>query len=137
VTYSHRKIEDERRASHLRAFEQQLIRVTRITVLIAAIWTGGCALALAAVQVTSWLRNNEWDFYPLSSVLISPHSTAYRIASSSKVDTDRIDFNSILDWLLAVPAVVPLLIAFAALIAFWKRLLKIARTPTSGTSPKS
>lgn len=112
----------------MRAFEQRLVRFTRIVVLIAAIWTGGCAVGLIAVQVISWLRSSEWDSYPLSSVLISPHKSSYSVASWSKLDTDQVDFNSIIDWLLGIPAIVPLAIAFAALIAFWTHLLKIERT---------
>ena len=123
----------------MRTFEQRLVRVTRIIVLIAATWTGGCAVALASVQAISWLRNDEWDSYPLSSVLVSPHRITYKVASSSELETDRVDLNQIVDWLLGVPAIVPLLIAFAALIAFWVRLLKIERTFTPAlrrTAPK-
>ena len=109
------------------AFEQRLVRFTKIAVIIAATWTGLSAAMLVSAQLIFWLQNNEWDDYPISSVMASRHDITYTVTSSSKLKTDQIYVDQILDWVLAVPAIVPLLIAFVALIAFWARLSKIEK----------
>ena len=111
----------------MKGFERRLVRITKVTVLIAATWTGACAATLVVVQALSWLRDDEWDAFPLSVFISRRHGATYRVASSSHLDTDRIDLSQILDWLLGIPAILPLLIAFVALIAFWMRLSKIER----------
>jgi len=112
------------------AFEQRLVRFTKITVLIAATWTSGCAAVLVAAQVIIWLQNDMWDAYPISSFVISQHEINYTVASSSKLNTDRINANQILDWILGVPAMLPLLIAIVAPIGFCVRLSRIDQSAT-------
>ena len=107
------------------AFERRLVRITNITALVAALWTSGCAAALVAGQVINWLQNGKWNAYALSSFVIGQRDITGTIAS--KLNTDRAN-DQILDWVLRVPAILPLLIAIIALIAFWRRLSKIERT---------
>jgi hypothetical protein len=97
-----------------------------MTVLVAAISTSGSAVVLVAAQVITWLQNGRWEAYPLSSFVLGRHDITGTVAREPI--TDRINVNRILDWVLGVPAVVPLLIAIVALIALWRYLSEIERT---------
>jgi len=109
------------------AFEQRLVRFTKIAVIIAATWTGLSAAMLVSAQLIFWLQNKEWDAYPISSVIADRRDITYTVASSRELNKDQIYDNQIVDWVLHVPAIVPLLIAFVCLVAFWMRLSEIEK----------
>ena len=109
---------------------QRFVRFTKRTVLIAAIWTGTCAAVLLVAQLLRF-RNGQWKAYPISSLVMGRHDIT---------NTGRTDIDQIVDWILELPALVPLLIAFVILVAFWMRLAKIEKTgvlPYGRAPPKS
>jgi hypothetical protein len=97
---------------------QRVVRFARLTALISAGWTFLCAALLAGWWVWSG------DDYPVSSVvqLLNPDRT-YVTASFS--ETEWTPRESLIDWLLDLPAIVPLLMAAALLVLLYRRLTVI------------
>ena len=94
---------------------QRVVRFARLTALICAGWAILCAALLAGWWVWSG------DAYPVSSIvqLLSPDRT-YVTASFS--ETEWTLKEALIDWLLDVPAIVPLLMAAALLVIFYRWL---------------
>lgn len=109
------------------ASARRLIRFTKATVIIAFAWTGLCAAVLTAHQTILYLQTGEWDAFPISSVLRDRGDVTYTIASSKKIESDRLNVDKILDRALEIPAIVPLLIALLALLLFWAYLSRIEK----------
>jgi hypothetical protein len=86
----------------------RLIRFTKITVLIADIWTILYAVSIFGWQMASLLREGNWAAMPLSYVL------GYNRGAP-------------VDAVLRVPAIVPLLFAAALLTAFYLWLTHIEK----------
>jgi hypothetical protein len=107
-------------------FEQQLVRFTKIMVLIAVTSTGGCAVLLLAVQLRFLVQFGEWNPYSVSSFSANRDDT-YSVASTNKIDPNQLDTHPVVEWVLDLPAILPLLIAFAALLGFWMLLSKIEK----------
>jgi hypothetical protein len=109
---------------------QQLVKFTKITVLFAAAVTILCAVMIVGWQVTSWIQNGEWNAYPVSSVISSlqrDRNNTYVTASLKKVETGSPFWEAVADWLVDIPAIVPLLIAAALLLTFYAKLSAIER----------
>jgi hypothetical protein len=101
------------------------VKFAKIAALLSAGWTFLCGALIVGLQVTLWLRNGIWETYSLSSVikvLESNQNIKYVTASSDKFETE-----GMADWLLEIPAMVPLLIALALLLSFYWRLTIIER----------
>ena len=101
---------------------QRLVQFAKITALLSAVWTILCAALIIGLQVFS----GEWNAYRLSSVIESlkrDQNSVYVTASSNKSETEW----TIADWLLELPAIVPLLIIAALLLAFYLRLAVLAK----------
>ena len=109
------------------ASARRLIKFTKATVIIAFAWTGLCAAVLTAHQTIVYLQTGEWDGYPISSVIRSRDNVTYTMASSRKIDADHSSVNQIFDWVLEIPAIVPLLIALLALLLFWAHLSRVEK----------
>jgi hypothetical protein len=96
------------------------VKFAKITALLSAGWTFLCAVLIVGLQVTLWLRNGIWETYSLSSVIKASENhqnIKYVTASSDKFETE-----GMADWVLEIPAMVPLLIALALLLTFYWRL---------------
>jgi hypothetical protein len=84
---------------------------------------------LFGLQVTSWIQNGVWNAYPVSSVISSPQADrnrTYVTASVNKVETGS-PIKEVSDWLLDIPAIVPLLIMSALLLVFYLKLSAIQK----------
>jgi hypothetical protein len=94
----------------------------KTTTLFSAALTIMCSVFLTGGQMASWLKNGVWDAYPISAVinrLKTGESATYMMASSDILDAELINNQVITNWLLRIPAIAPLLIASALLIAFY------------------
>src|SRR5262245_771047 len=109
------------------ASARRLVKFTKATVIIAFVWTGLCAAVLTAHQTIVYLQTGEWDAFPISSVLGDRGNVTYTIASSKKIESDRLNVAKILDHSIEIPAIVPLLIALLALLLFWAYLSRIEK----------
>jgi hypothetical protein len=99
----------------------RLVRVARITSLLALGWTMLCGAMIVGWQATSWVRDGYWPELSTSFILtVLERNAVYQTASSEKVQTSA-------DPLLEVPAIVPILVASALLTAFYLWLLKVDR----------
>jgi hypothetical protein len=90
-----------------------------------------CAVLLVGWQITSWLQKGAWDVFSVSSLIKRiehDHVAAYAMASADRPATDLIDKSPVVDWLLAVPAIVPLVIATALLFGFYIWLDKVEKS---------
>jgi hypothetical protein len=89
------------------------------------------AVLIVGQQVTSWLQDGIWDAYSLLSIIsrLKGNQNIYVTASSDNVQT-----NGIADWLLEIPAIVPLLIASALLLAFYAWVAAIEKEISIGRS---
>jgi len=97
------------------AFQQHLVRFAKIAALLSAAWTMLCAVLVVGPQVSAWLQDGVLDAYSLSSTISRLHGNQKYFTAGS----DNLRSNWIVDWLLEVPAVVPLLTASALLLAFY------------------
>jgi hypothetical protein len=116
-------------ARRLSAF-LQVVKFAKMTALLAAAWTILCAVLIVGWQVTSWIQNGEWEAYRVSSVIISlknDRNYKYVTASLDKIETDSTIQQVLADWLLDIPAIVPLLIVAALLLAFYLKLSAIEK----------
>jgi hypothetical protein len=97
---------------------QRVVRFARLAALISAGWTFLCAALLAGWWAWSG------DAYPVSSIvqLLSPDRT---YVTAGFGETDWTLKEAVIDWLLAVPAIVPLLVALALLVIFYRWLAVI------------
>jgi hypothetical protein len=108
------------------ASRQRLVRFAKMTALLSAAWTILVAILIVGRQATSWLQDGVWESYPLSSVISSlekGQGSTYTTASADKPAA----ISGTLDWLLEIPAIVPLLIASVLLLAFYSRLTTIEK----------
>ena len=111
-------------------FEQHLVRFTKVIVLIAATSTVACMALLLGGQLRFWLMHDEWNSYPLSSLLANRHDT-YSVASVSKATADQVDPNPIVEWVMDMPTVFLLVIALVVLIGFSMFLSRIEKSRLS------
>ena len=99
----------------------RLVRFARVAALIAAAETIFCAVFIIGWQAKSWLANGTWPALRLSSVLkkleIYRGDDIYMTASAGEIE--RSYLTKLWDALLGLPAIVPLLVASALLIAFY------------------
>jgi hypothetical protein len=106
----------------------RLILFTRITALVANIWTIFCAVLIVGWQMTIFLREGSWHALPLSSVFSELKSSRGEVYSTASIDKiERSHLTNLADALLQVPVVVPLLLGAALLTAFYLWLLDIER----------
>ena len=97
---------------------QQLVKFTKISTLFAAALTILCAVILFGGQITSWIQNGVWKQ--------ADRNGTYVTASVKKVETGS-PIKEVSDWLLGIPAIVPLLIMSALLLAFYLKLSAIQK----------
>jgi hypothetical protein len=90
------------------------MRFTKATTLFSAAWTMVCAVFVIGLQIASWLKNGVWDAYPIST---------YVMASSDELINNQVLAN----WLLRIPAIVPLLVGAALLVAFYMLITVIEK----------
>jgi hypothetical protein len=97
---------------------QRVIRFARLATLICAGWTILCAALLAGWSAWSG------DPYPVSSMvqLLSSDRTYVTASFNETAWTLK---EALVDWLLDVPAIVPLLTAAALLVIFYRWLTVI------------
>jgi hypothetical protein len=94
--------------------------------MLSGALTSLCAVMLFGCQVTAWLNTGEWTTYRLSSAIENTkgaQDTTYVTASIGK--TDMTITQQVIDWLLGIPAIVPLLIALALHVALYIYLTKM------------
>ena len=114
----------------LLAFQQGLVRFATMTALLSAVWTILVAVLIVGRQATSWLQNGVWETYSLSSVindLKKDQGSTYTTASSDRTASELTIMQGAPDWLLEIPAIVPLLIASVLLLVFYSRLVVIEK----------
>ena len=98
----------------------RLIRFTRITALVADIWTIFCAVLIVGWQMIIFFREGSWHALPLSSVFNAPKYSRGEIYSTASIDKiERSHLTNLADALLQVPIIVPLLLGAALLTVFY------------------
>lgn len=94
--------------------------VLKIAARSSAIGTVVLAGLILGWQVTSWIRTDEWNAFPISHALSLAHLERPAIYVTASV-TDRpsaFDIQTIYDWLLDLPASGLLLAVAAVLLGF-------------------
>jgi len=99
----------------------RFIKFAKATVLASAVWTVFCASSIFSWQLVSWLRYGAWDGFSIST-LMATSRPLYEMASADQISTQRVLFPAVIDWMLGLPAILPLVIASALLFAFYARL---------------
>jgi hypothetical protein len=106
----------------------RLIRFTRMTALVADIWTTLYAVLIVGWQITSLLREGSWPALPLSSIINKLEFNRGAIyATASADEIERSQLANVIDAMLRVPAIVPFLLAAALLTAFYLWLTDIEK----------
>src|ERR1700730_12093478 len=109
---------------------QQVGKFAKMTALLSAGWTILCAVTIIVMQVTYGIRNGVWDTYRVSSILKnlkSDQNIKYVTAGADKFETELPVKQVLADWLLEIPAIVPLLIAAALLLTLYLQLAVIEK----------
>jgi len=104
------------------------VKLVKLTTLLSGVLTILCAVMIAGLQISSWIRNGVWDLYRLSSVIRSlqgEHNTVYVTASDNEIELTI--KQAMVDWLLGIPAIVPLLVITALHLAFYLYLAAIEK----------
>ena len=93
----------------------------KITARISAVGTFVLAGLILGSQVTSWIRTDEWNPFPISRALSLAHlerPAVYITASLSDRPRPSLDFQTIYVWFLDLPAGGSLLAVAAVLLGF-------------------
>ena len=99
-------------------------QLAKIPVFVCAASTALCTIGILFWQIGSWFKTGEWETYAVSDMLATASiyfPRRYNTASFTPSENFRIDAQAVIEWFLAVPAIVPLLVATAviALFYFW------------------
>jgi hypothetical protein len=106
------------------------VKLAKLTTLLSGVLTILCAVMIAGLQIISWIRAGVWDTYLLSSVIRALQGdTVYVTASINK--TELTIKQAIVDWLLGIPAIVPLLVVAALHLAFYLYLAAVEKEAPS------
>jgi hypothetical protein len=117
-------------------FERQFLRsgarvsIRRRTTALAQIGTliSAASASLLAVLVFGWqvvssMATGEWTPFPLANVLslarVEP-PVIYVVASQSESETNALNAQTMVDWLLDFPTSVLLLLVAAIFLAIWR-----------------
>jgi hypothetical protein len=100
---------------------QRTVKFAKLTALLSAVWTIVCAALLA------WISSGAAETYRVSSVARFLKSTANSFALASVPNEATADTHALADWLLDLPATVPLLIVAALLLVLYRWLAMIER----------
>jgi hypothetical protein len=92
----------------------------KIAARISAIGTLILAGLILGWQVTSWIRTDEWTPFPVSRALSLAHleRPAIYVTASAPDTPPSLDFQTIYDWFLDLPAAGLLLAVAAVLLGF-------------------
>jgi len=94
-----------------------LIRIAKKAALAAAAWTTCCALLLLGWQTKTWLAEEIWPTVQLSTIVQNLGIGGGAIYLPASVD--EFEESGLTGAISGVPAIVPLLVALAMLIAFY------------------
>jgi hypothetical protein len=98
----------------------RLIRFAKLTVLIANVSTIFCAFLILGWQITIFLRDGSWRALPLSLVFSRHEYNPGEVYSTASIDRIGASQSTIFaNALLDLPIIMPLLLAAAALLAFY------------------
>jgi hypothetical protein len=110
-----------------------LVRIAKLAALIAAAWTVSCAVLLFVWQVKTWPTEGSWPPVRLSAVmqrLGTSRGAIYLPASAN--DPERTHATGLMSAVCDLPAIFPLLVALALLIAFYLWLERVERQHAKG-----
>jgi hypothetical protein len=99
----------------------RFLKFAKMAVLASGVWTIFCATFIFGWQLISWFRYGSWDVFPISSVMLSGKAI-YVTASGEHIRPQQAAFQNVINWLLEIPAIVPLAIASALLFCFYAHL---------------
>ena len=120
--------------NRLSAFKR-IVTFAKSTTLLSGGSTIFCAAAVFGFQVTSWLRTDVWETYPLSSAirgLKSDQSAVYVTASTDKFQTELTSTQVMVDWMFGLPIVLLLLIAAGLHVVFYLYLVAVEKQQDVG-----
>ena len=102
---------------------QRFVKFAKMTALFSAVWTVLCTATLIGWQAFSGVT----DAYRLSSIVDRLKSNDNGVYSTASLNTSAglTIKQQIADWLLEIPAIVPLLVVAAMLLAFHRWLAVI------------
>jgi hypothetical protein len=107
----------------------RVARLAKIPVFVSATFTALCTGGIVLWQISSGLKTGEWEAYSVSDLFEAARiyfPRRYETASFSPSGSFRIDAQAVIEWLLDVPAIVPLLIATMLIALFYVWLARIA-----------
>ena len=92
----------------------------KITARISAIGTSILAGLILGWQIRSWMLTGEWNSFPISRALALAHveRTAIYVTASVSERSSSLDFQTMYDWFLDLPAGGFLLAVAAVLLGF-------------------
>ena len=105
---------------------QKVVKLTKVTALLSAGWTILCAVMIIGWQVSSGVEDSS-RLSSIVKILKSDQKSTYVTANSTEY-TGALTTNQVMiDWLLQIPALVPLVIVAALLLLFYRRLAVIEK----------
>jgi hypothetical protein len=99
----------------LEKFEWSLLQTSKGVVIAAIALTAFCTTAVLGWQCARLLMGDGWISLSVSQVLASADSQSpLRYATASDRESSPFDAASIVDWFMALPALIPLVFALDA-----------------------
>lgn len=112
----------------MKQLEAWLIAISRAIVLVASAATALCASAIMAFQLGSGFAVGMWNSVPMSQILAIADiniERTYTTASANAQASQPLSIESVLGWVLDVPAMIPLFIALCLLVVFDRHLASV------------
>lgn len=103
----------------------RIIRFTKMTALLAAIWSISYVVLIVGWQILTFIREGNWPAASVKFVLTFGHDQNVTYTTAATRGIARGDVPGAFDRLLEAPAILPLLCAAALLIAFFLWLSRL------------
>jgi len=118
---------------------RRLVAFVKVLVAGAGAMTALSMGAIVSLQVAFWLATRMWSPFPIAQIFELSHINVPRRYLTASVDAQtsgRVDPQSIIEWLLDLPAIVALFVALAFLALFYASLTSLEKW-LPGSKPAS
>ncbi|MFL6805347.1 MAG: hypothetical protein ACJ8FM_15295 [Xanthobacteraceae bacterium] len=109
---------------------RRLVAFVKVLVAGAGAMTALSMGAIVSLQVAFWLATRTWSPFPVAQIFELSQINVPRRYLTASVDAQtsgRVDPQSIIEWLLDLPAIVALFVALAFLALFYASLTSLEK----------
>lgn len=118
-----------RHESQFPSFGQRVAQLAKGPVVVSAAFTALCTIGILLWQIGYGFKTGEWEAFTVSDVFQAAHiyiPRRYNMASFSPSQNSRFDAQTVMEWVLDLPAIVPLVVVTLLIALFYIWLARIA-----------